>query len=96
MLGTCAWHPTDENNERPPLLKELGDHLVAVHILMTKATRAHHIKEYGLKVLLYEQSVLLMDCKFYCIRGFQEAASLKTQKVTSSNAFQSCNMGRDS
>ena len=71
LLGTCARHPTDENNERPPLLKELGNHLIAVHILITKATRAHHIEENGFKVLLYEQSVMLKDCKLYCSQVFQ-------------------------
>ena len=62
-LGTCAGNATDEDNEGAPLLKEFGDHLVALHILATKATSAHDIEQDGLKMVLHVPRETPIKCK---------------------------------
>ena len=52
----------------PPLLEELGHHLIAVHILIAKPARAHHVEQYGLKVLLQVHCyILLYTCPTFFI-----------------------------
>ncbi len=52
VLHTCAGHAADEDDQRPPLLEEVGDHLVALDVLVLKAARPHHVEQNCLKVVL--------------------------------------------
>jgi hypothetical protein len=62
-LGTCAGNAADEDNEGAPLLEKFCDHLVALHILVTKATSAHDIEQDGLKMVLHVPKEIPIKCK---------------------------------
>jgi len=53
----CARHAADEDDERPALLEEAGDHLVALHVCVVVAARAHYAKQYRLQVVLQSRVV---------------------------------------
>ena len=52
-MHACAWHAAEKDHKRAALLKEFGDHLVALHIVISKATVPHHAEQYSLKMLLH-------------------------------------------
>lgn len=43
-MHACAWHAAEEDNERAALLEKFGDHLVALHIVISKAAVPHHVE----------------------------------------------------
>lgn len=57
VVRACAGDAADEHDQTAPLLKEVGDHLVAADVLVAKAPRAHHVEQDGLQVLLHMEMV---------------------------------------